>query len=132
MTLYDYYVCMYVCMYRPESSILKFLYLPHTTDFSGLAFKLSNSSHNTVIEPLLGTKYLLAKISCSWRGFRPAASKIFVQPWKRTFLVSLAPAFPASLERGTALGQTLAFVFVRLSGTVRGCLEVAFFPAAIC
>lgn len=46
--------------------------------------------------------------------------------------MSLAQAFPASLERGTALGQTLVFVFVRLSGTVRGCLEVAFFPAVIC
>lgn len=74
--------------------------------------------------------YLLATISCSWTGFRPAASKIFAQPWKRTFLVFLAPAFPASLEHGTALGQILAFVFVRLSGTVLGCLEAAFFPVA--
>lgn len=79
----------------------------------------------------MGIKYLLVKISCSWTGFRPGVSKIFVQPWKRTFLVSLALAFPASPERGTALGQTLVFVFVRLSGTVQGCLEAAFFPAVI-
>ena len=79
----------------------------------------------------MGIKYLLVAISCSWTGFRPAASKIFVQPWKQTFLVSLAPEFPASLERDTALGQTLVFVFARLIGTVQGCLEAAIFPAVI-